>query len=119
MNHCIFNTLVRLSKRVIISNNISKLIKPPPPNLSDMPIWGVPQYSMEEQSKSRRWVNREALIQQTLFTNQGFPSQVTRVLNHMGVLTTTVFVGHYLYYFYAYLMRGISAKDIPQAKESY
>ena len=63
LNHFYFKYLLRLSNRVIISRNLSK-IRPPLP-LCRLLIWKSPQEAMEDQRQNLRRVNQVTLRDQT------------------------------------------------------
>ena len=58
-------------------------------------------------------------IDQILSDQPGLIPQVIRNLTHARLRADTVFVDHYLYYLCDHLMRGASAEETHQSKESY
>ena len=60
-----------------------------------------------------------ALIEQMLSVQPGLITQVTGSLTHTRFWAATVFVGHYSDYCYSHLMRGTSAEENLQSKESH
>ena len=64
LNHFPFKSLIRLSKRGIISRKLSNIRTPPPP-LCCLNICKVPQEEMEDQRQIIKQINQEALGDQT------------------------------------------------------
>ena len=126
MNHCPFKYLLGISKRGIIPNNTSKVIKIPPcvtclfGNYHKKPCSTKGKHSGG--SISNHLETRPGAmtsIDHMVSAQPGIIPQVSGALTHEIFWPATVFLDHYSKYFYACFMRGTLDNETLQAKEVY